>query len=199
MMRQYLPATLLSVLLAIGGCARGGSSSAERGQEPDNQTSAVETTESASSETSQSPQNLEPPGAPAVPDIADPEPTGWQQFDRYFEQLLVVHRNVIGGTMSRSDVMELQQRAEALSRDKSQDREASLPVREEIVRHVGDMSRASDEQTPEEQRIEMFRMVIHSTRDVLHSGGALPPGYIEKIENMNQGLESRLFEIRSKQ
>jgi hypothetical protein len=192
MTRVFLAGASLCLLMAIG-CAKTGSTSTERTK---NGSEAATTAQGTESTTTPAP----PPADPLapIPDFPDPAPTGWREFDAYFEQLIRVHHEAIDkGAVEQSDVAKLEERDKALTGDASQQYQPSMPMRKTLATQITEF-RQLPKQLPPLEMLERLRGILQSTRDIIQTVPTPGPGHQEKLDNMMNQLENSVVRERMK-
>ncbi len=179
---------LSSILLAatLASCGGPGSGTAERVTSRDS---------AAAAQTSQAPaapageQQLPPmPVAPKMPDV---KPTGWEAFDRHYEQVMrtVDAQLKNDGKLSTEDLEQLRDRAAELAKDANPLGARSAPQRKmlgEQIQRLTDLPASM----PTPDRIRAFQPVLMVTREIAQSldGKDIAP-YMEHLQFAAAQLE----------
>jgi hypothetical protein len=132
-----------------------------------------------------------------VPNIPDPGPSGWREYDQYFTQLLKVHKSIVDGQAPEAELKDLGDAAQKLADDQSEERGPSAPMRQMLSVQVRELEQRSRDNMPEEQRLETFRNLLQLTQEVAQTGVTEPlNGHVEKLESMKVALENRIMQVQ---
>jgi plasmid stabilization system protein ParE len=192
MTKLFIAAACALTMLA-SACTKTGSSGSER-----NKTADTSTTAQLGDTSHQSP----PPAPPAdlvVPDVPTPPPTGWKEYDSYFESLVRVHELAIDTTktLTSAAVKELQTRAAALAKDADPKRQQSAQPRKMLVEQIKQLAEAPGIGT-KSTAITMgaYRTVLMGSRDVIQMPGGDPTNrYADKINAMMMQLDNAMMHV----
>jgi hypothetical protein len=170
-----------SLMVAASACTRTGSTGSERNSAGDTMATAQST------DTAHAPAPHAPVPDPVLPDVPMPQPTGWKEYDSYFDALLRVHEVVIdtSKTIPASALKELQTRANALAKDATVQHQTSAIARKMLADQVKLFTEGPGMDKTNDHVMEAFRPILMASREVLQAPGGSPThDHADKINVM---------------
>jgi hypothetical protein len=192
-MTKLFIAAACGLTVLASACTKTGSSGSERNKTADT---------SATAQLGDSSHPVTPPPPPpdlVVPDVPTPPPTGWKEFDSYFESLIRVHELAIdtNKTLTSAAVKELQTRAAALAKDADPKRQQSAPARQMLVDQIKLLAQAPGIGSKSTgMTMGVYRSVLMGSRDVIQMpGGDATNRYADKINAMMMQLDNAMMHV----